>query len=201
MALTRDFKALVQTRIARDPASGSALLREGIDTMLAGDVDTGKAILRDYIKATVGFEKLGEARGTPAKSLIRMLGPRGNPIHAMEEGSPRNSGAARRRGRGGVAKDPVRVRARLRLGNNRQRTLHARRISAQQRRTGSKFGFTRKSCIPVPNSSSVILIGPARDGWRSISASLMSRVPSFCLGRPSRHPFAPLRYKAVNRPL
>ena len=35
--------------------------------MLAGDVDTGKAILRDYIKATVGFEKLGEATGTPAE--------------------------------------------------------------------------------------------------------------------------------------
>jgi hypothetical protein len=46
--------------------------------MLAGDVDTGKAILRDYIKATVGFEKLGVATGTPAKSLIRILGPRGN---------------------------------------------------------------------------------------------------------------------------
>jgi hypothetical protein len=29
---------------------------------------TGKAILRDYIKATVGFEKLGAAAGTPAKS-------------------------------------------------------------------------------------------------------------------------------------
>jgi DNA-binding phage protein len=55
------------------------LLREGIDAMLAGDVDTGKAILRHCIKAAVGFEKLGEATGTPAKSLIRMLGPRGNP--------------------------------------------------------------------------------------------------------------------------
>ena len=31
--------------------------------MLTGDVETGKAILRDYIKATVGFEKLGEATG------------------------------------------------------------------------------------------------------------------------------------------
>ena len=47
--------------------------------MLSGDVDTGKTILRDYIKATVGFEKLGEATGAPAKSLIRMFGPRGNP--------------------------------------------------------------------------------------------------------------------------
>ena len=35
--------------------------REGIDTMLAGDVDSGKAILRDTIKATVGFEKLERA--------------------------------------------------------------------------------------------------------------------------------------------
>jgi hypothetical protein len=33
----------------------------------------------DYIKATVGFEKLGEATGAPPKSLIRMFGPRGNP--------------------------------------------------------------------------------------------------------------------------
>jgi hypothetical protein len=47
--------------------------------MLAGGVDTGKAILRDYIKATLGFEKLGAATGTPAKSLLCMLGRRGNP--------------------------------------------------------------------------------------------------------------------------
>jgi hypothetical protein len=68
----------VQKRIVSDPAFGEALLREGIDTMLAGD-DAGKAILRDYIKATVGFEKLGEATGTQQKSLIRMFGPRDNP--------------------------------------------------------------------------------------------------------------------------
>jgi hypothetical protein len=47
--------------------------------MLAGDIDTGKAILRDYIKATVGLEKLGEATGTQPKNLMRMFGPRGNP--------------------------------------------------------------------------------------------------------------------------
>jgi hypothetical protein len=79
MAVTRSFKELVQGRVARDPDFAAALLREGIDTMLTGDVDTGKAILRDYIKATVGFEKLGEATDTPPKSLIRMFGPRGNP--------------------------------------------------------------------------------------------------------------------------
>ena len=79
MALAKSFKDLVQSRVARDPDFAAALLREGIDIMLAGDVDTGRAILRDYIKATVGFEKLGAAIDTPAKSLIRMFGPRGNP--------------------------------------------------------------------------------------------------------------------------
>jgi hypothetical protein len=33
----------------------------------------------DVRKATVGFEKLGEATGTQPKSLIRMFGPRGDP--------------------------------------------------------------------------------------------------------------------------
>jgi DNA-binding phage protein len=79
MAKTKSFKELVQARVKTDKKFAEALLREGIDAMLSGDVDTGKTILRDYIKATVGFEKLGEATGAPPKSLIRMFGPRGNP--------------------------------------------------------------------------------------------------------------------------
>jgi len=79
VAKTKSFKDLVQGRVKADKKFAEALLREGIDALLSGDVDTGKTILRDYIKATVGFEKLGEATGAPAKSLIRMFGPRGNP--------------------------------------------------------------------------------------------------------------------------
>jgi hypothetical protein len=65
--------------VARDPDFAAALPREGIDTMLAGAADTGKAIPRDDIKATVGFAKQAEATATPPKSLIRMFGPRANP--------------------------------------------------------------------------------------------------------------------------
>jgi hypothetical protein len=79
VATTRSFKELTRRRASRDPDFAIALLREGIDTMLTGDIDAGKAILGDYIKATVGFEKLGEATEFPPKSLIRMFGPRGNP--------------------------------------------------------------------------------------------------------------------------
>jgi hypothetical protein len=79
MALTRAFKQTVQARVARDPAFRRALLTEGVNALIEGDVDTGKAVLRDYINATVGFEALATATGTPAKSLMRMFGPRGNP--------------------------------------------------------------------------------------------------------------------------
>ena len=79
MPLTRSFKELVGKHIAEDAAFAEAFLREGVNLMLAGDMETGKAILRDHIKATVGFEKLGQATGTQPKSLIRMFGSRGNP--------------------------------------------------------------------------------------------------------------------------
>src|SRR5687768_15037329 len=79
MLRTSNFHTLVQGQVKKDKKFAEALLREGVDAMLSGDIDTGKTILRDYIKATVGFEKLGEATVTPPKSLVRMFGPRGNP--------------------------------------------------------------------------------------------------------------------------
>lgn len=79
MALTRDFKETIRARVKRDPGFRKALLREGIENFLSGDVETGKIILRDFINATVGFTKLSDATNRSAKSLMRMLGPRGNP--------------------------------------------------------------------------------------------------------------------------
>jgi DNA-binding phage protein len=79
MALTRDFKETILARVKRDPGFRRALLREGIENFLAGDVETGKIILRDFINATVGFTKLGNVTRRSAKSLMRMLGPKGNP--------------------------------------------------------------------------------------------------------------------------
>jgi DNA-binding phage protein len=79
MTRSKSFRNLVQKHVKNDKIFAEALLREGVDAMLSGDVETGKTILRDYIKATVGFEKLSAATGAPSKSLIRMFGPRGNP--------------------------------------------------------------------------------------------------------------------------
>jgi len=79
MPLSRDFKITVQERAQRDPAFRQALLREAVECFLAGDIETGKSVLRDYINATVGFSTLAAARHTSSKSLMRMLSPSGNP--------------------------------------------------------------------------------------------------------------------------
>lgn len=79
MPLTRSFKDTVRARVQRDLAFRAALLTECVEALLSGDMDTGKTVLRDYINATVGFEQLAAATGTPSKSLMRMFGPAGNP--------------------------------------------------------------------------------------------------------------------------
>lgn len=63
----------------KDIAFREAMLKEDVDAMLAGDVETGKSILRDYINAAVGFGRLSEVTHIPAKSLMRMFSPKGNP--------------------------------------------------------------------------------------------------------------------------
>lgn len=79
MALTRDFKDTIRARVSRDPKFRKELLREGVESMLSGDIATAKTILRDYINATVGFTELAAKTHIPPKSLMRMLGPMGNP--------------------------------------------------------------------------------------------------------------------------
>lgn len=79
MALTREFKDTIAARVQRDPRFREALFTEAINAFLGGDTATGKAILRDLVNATVGFEELAAQIDKPSKSLHRMLAPHGNP--------------------------------------------------------------------------------------------------------------------------
>ncbi len=82
MPLTHSFNDTLRERAVSDPAFRAALFSEAIAALLAGDLDTAKAALRAYINATIGFEGLAKATGTPPKSLMRMFGPNGNPTAA-----------------------------------------------------------------------------------------------------------------------
>lgn len=70
---------LTTERAQQEPQFRKALLREAIELMHSGDEKTGRAILRNYINATVGFQQLEEATSIPATSLMRMFGANGNP--------------------------------------------------------------------------------------------------------------------------
>lgn len=79
MALTREFRDTVASRVQRDPRFREALFTEAINAYLDGETQVGKAILRDLVNATIGFEDLAATLKKPSKSLHRMLAPRGNP--------------------------------------------------------------------------------------------------------------------------
>ncbi|MEL7028201.1 MAG: transcriptional regulator [Pseudomonadota bacterium] len=79
MPLTRSFRETVLARAERDPAFRRGLLTEALDCFLAGEIEEGKSILRDYVNATVGFEELGRLTDKKPKSLMRMLSKEGNP--------------------------------------------------------------------------------------------------------------------------
>ena len=82
MALTRDFKETIVERAKRDKKFRRGMLLRGIALIIAGnkdDMQAGKSFIRDYINATIGFPVLSKHTGIPKESLMRMLGPSGNP--------------------------------------------------------------------------------------------------------------------------
>lgn len=73
------FDDVVRDRAARDQKFRRGLLCEAMDCLVAGEVGPAKSMLRNYINATIGFERLSARTHIPSKSLIRMFGPKGNP--------------------------------------------------------------------------------------------------------------------------
>jgi DNA-binding phage protein len=96
LPLSRSFKITIKARAERDRRFRATLLSQGVETLLAGDVDTAKALIRNYINATLGFEALARRTGKPPKSLMRMFSVRGNPsvrnLSAVLQQLQRNAG-------------------------------------------------------------------------------------------------------------
>lgn len=82
MVLTRSFRDHVKAKIQSDPEFRQALFQEAVQTLIEGDIGTARAVLRNFINATIGFPALAKATEIPVKSLMRMFGPGGNPTAA-----------------------------------------------------------------------------------------------------------------------
>jgi DNA-binding phage protein len=79
MALTVDYRETVIARIQRDDEYARALLEEVITMMTNGEALEAREILRMLVHAAGGFEYMANRVRTNAKSLHRMLSPKGNP--------------------------------------------------------------------------------------------------------------------------
>jgi hypothetical protein len=58
MPLTKLFKDTVKARAERDPPFAVALFEEALSAFFVGEIALGKALLRDLVNSTVGFEGL-----------------------------------------------------------------------------------------------------------------------------------------------
>lgn len=68
--------------IAERPERAHEMLEDALDSLLAGDVDDGRLLLRQYVNATIGFQELAKRTGKHDKNLMRSLGSSGNPSAA-----------------------------------------------------------------------------------------------------------------------
>lgn len=79
MPLTKSFNETVKEKLLGSAGFRRALLREAVSSMISGDLDSGKSVLRKYINGTIGFIELGAELGRSPKVLMRMLSATGNP--------------------------------------------------------------------------------------------------------------------------
>lgn len=79
MALTKAFNETVKSKLSKSAGFRRALLKESVEAMISGDLETGKSLLRKYINGTIGFVKLGESLDRSPKALMRMFSAAGNP--------------------------------------------------------------------------------------------------------------------------
>ena len=74
MLLTRNFSESILARIERDPAFREELLNATVECLRSDDLDTGRAVLSQYVDATTDGQECGantsisEANTSPQKS-------------------------------------------------------------------------------------------------------------------------------------
>lgn len=79
MTSTTDFYDTIRERSESDADFRISLLETAAESIISGDLEEGKVALRLYIKTSIGYKQIADLTGIHPKSLVRMLGPDGNP--------------------------------------------------------------------------------------------------------------------------
>jgi len=79
MGTTRLASETFLERAKRDPDFRAALIGEALELIAENDIATAKSLLRNYVLASIGFEKLSKEIGKKPENIMRMLSEKGNP--------------------------------------------------------------------------------------------------------------------------
>lgn len=79
MGRTQAVKETILQRAKANPKFRAALIGEALESIAENDVQTAKALIRDYVLASIGFEALAKDMGKKPESIKRMLSAKGNP--------------------------------------------------------------------------------------------------------------------------
>jgi len=93
MPLSKSFNQTTKPLIRENPAFRRELLVNAANALLAGDLDTAKAILRMYVNGAVGFIPLAAASATPPRPSCASSAPAATPRPAPSSTSSPTSSA------------------------------------------------------------------------------------------------------------
>ncbi len=79
---TVSWKDSLKDMVARNPHFADEMLEDALNSILSGEVDEGRILLRNYVNATIGFQELARRTGKHDKNLMRTLSRTGNPTAA-----------------------------------------------------------------------------------------------------------------------
>jgi len=79
MGHTKPVSETFLARAKHDPGFRAALIAEAIELLAENDVQTAKSLIRNYVLASIGFERLAKDVGKKPESIKRMLSAKGNP--------------------------------------------------------------------------------------------------------------------------
>ena len=79
VTLNRQLSPAIVLRLRSDSTCRACVLRAAAQAWLDDDVELSQGLLRRLVDATLGFEALSNLTELHPKSLVRMLGPEGNP--------------------------------------------------------------------------------------------------------------------------
>ena len=76
---TIPYNQMTRDMIEERPEMAAEMLEDAINRILAGELDDGRLLLRQYVNATLGFQELARRTGKIDRGLMRMLSKDGNP--------------------------------------------------------------------------------------------------------------------------